>query len=264
MPDIMPPSKVFLNPRVSLGEARAWETLYGFERFSFPEYGFLAHYEGRPPNKGMAYSEATEYNNIMKRVTIGLVMCFRPTWHPIRNFLFQFKRFADYLYHFHYLHTRYYNDCSRELHQFVFSLVGRMRFGFELSYGFARIPATLLEYENGYRYRVEDLFSASSKEQLLANPRKELRRIRKIYQERELLKGEGIEQSFIMVFRLLNLLLLIPKFKKAFKFALVDSEFKNFQLDEIETYWANRFTEYNFGGMPYQIRQLKQGFNFYV
>lgn len=264
----MPPAKVFLYPRQPLAELRAWETLYGFQEFSFPEKGgMLAHYQGRPvPNKGMTYSQATETNNVMKRIVIGLAMCFRPTLHPIRNFLFQFKRLADYLYNPHYLHTRYYNDCSRELMQFIFALCRRMGFGFDLSYGFARIPAQVLEGDNGYRFRVEDIASMTTKEKLLAHPRKELKQMEQLYLEREL-NVHGVNEvsgRVKMVFRLLRWLLLIPKFKKAFRFALVDSEFENFQLDSIDSYWANRFNDYNYGGEPQNVRQLKQAFQFYV
>lgn len=260
MNDVMPPNFVFLNLRKPLGEMRRWETLYGFKEFSFPKKGgFLAHYSGRPvPNKGMAYSASTEANNVNKRLTIGMVMMLKPT--PT-NILTHYKRLADYLYDPHYLHTRYYNDCSRELMGFVYRFLRRLRFSFELSYGFARIPAQLLEGENAYRYRVEDLFGETTKEKLLANPRKELKRLEKIYLERETyIDEEGTDKKFKMVFKVLNLLLLIPLVKKAFRFALKDSEFKNFQMDEIETYWSDRHNEYHFRGLPYGIRQLKQGF----
>ena len=266
MSDVMPPDKVFLYPRRPLGEIRAWETLYGFKDFSFPETGFLAHYHGRPhPNKGMAYSAAVEANNIMKRIVIGLAMCLKPTLHPVKNALYQFKRLADYLYAPHYLHTRYYTECSQELMQFIFALLAGVGFGFELSYSFARIPATVLQYENSYRFRFEDIAGMTTKAKLLANPRKELKRIEQIYRQRELSHGENsVGDKFIMIFRLLRLLLLIPSFKKAFRFALLDSNFKNFQPDTIESYWADRFNDYNYGGETRQERQLKQAFKIYV
>ncbi len=263
MNDVMPPDKVFLNIRQPLGQMRAWETLYGFKEFSFPEKGgILAYYNGRPlPNKGMVYTEAVEANNVFKRIAIGLVMCLKPTWHPLKNILHQIYRLADYLYYPHWLHIRYYNDCSRELHQFTFTLLLRIGFGFDLSYRFARIPSQLLEGENSYRFRWEDIMAMTTKEKLLQNPRSELKRIEKIYLQREVQQQNNeVINKFKMVFGLLRLLLLIPKFKKAFRFALVDSQFENFQLDSIDSYWANRFTDYNYGGEIQQIRQLKQGF----
>ncbi len=266
MSDVMPPDKVFLNPRIHLDQRRAWERMYGFKEFSFPEKGgFLTHYHDRPfPIKGLVYTDSLEANNTMKRIVIGLAMCLKPTRNPIENSLFQFKRLADYLYSPHYYHTRYYNDCSRELMQFTYALLGRLGFGFDLSYGFARIPAQLLEGENSYRFRLEDIFGMTTKKALLANPRKELKRIEKIYLQRDLSTGENsVTDKFKMVFRLLKFLLLFPNFKKAFRFALVDSKFENFKLDEIESYWADRFNDYNYGGEPRQIRQLKQGFKIY-
>src|SRR5258708_3425339 len=233
MNDIMPPAKVFLYPRKPLGELRAWETLYGFKEFTFPEKGgFLAHYYGRPmPNKGMAYSIGTETNNIAKRIVIGLIMCFKPTLHPLKNILYQIKRLADYLYLPHYFHTRYYNDCSRELFQFTYTFLARLGFGFDLSYGFARIPTHIFEAENSYRFRFEDIAGMTTKAKLLANPRKEIKRIQQIYLQRDSSQGENsVTDKFSTIFKLLRFALLIPQFKKAFKFALVDSDFKSFQL----------------------------------
>lgn len=249
-----------------MGKMRAWETLYGFKEFTFPEKGFLSHYHARPyPNKGMTTSASVEYNNIMKRIVIGLILCLKPTVHPVRNFLFQFKRLADYLYAPHYFHTRYYAECPQELMEFVYRLLRRFGIPFDLAYGFGRIPAQVLQAENAYRLRVEDIATLTSKEKMLADPRRELKRIEKIYLSRELYKGEqGVDDKFKMVFKLLRLLLLIPKFKKAFKFALVDSDFKNFQLDKIDSYWANRFNDYNYGGKTRAERQLKQAFEIYV
>ncbi len=266
--DVMPPDFVFLNPRPkSLGKLRAWETLYGFQGFSFPEKGgFLAHYHGRPrPNKGMAYSAASEANNIMKRLAIGIVMCLKPTLHPLRNFEVQLRRFVDYLYGPHYFHWRYYSDCPRELMRFGFLLLRRLGIRFELAYWLSRVPTTLLEYENAYRYRVEDIFTASSAERLRANPRGELRRLEGVYLAREHCVGDqAVSDKFKMVFRVLRFLLLVPRFKRAFVFALDGVEFSNLQLDDTESYWANRHNEYDFGGQPYGIRQLKQGFKLYV
>ncbi len=262
----MPPDFVFLYPPKPLGQMRAWETLYGFKEFSFPaKGGFLSHYQGRPqPNKGMAYSTATEANNIIKRIVTGLVMCLKPTLHPLKNLQVQLERLVDYLYKPHYLHTRYYSDCPRELFGLTFRLMRKLGISFAFSYWFARVPTTMLEYENGYRYRVIDIFSSTTKAKLLVDPRGEFKRLEKIYLFREHLVGENaVDDKFKMVFRLLRLLLLFPKFKTAFKFALVDSEFGNLQFDDIESYWANRHNEYDFGGVPYGIRQLKQGFKLY-
>ncbi len=245
---------------------RAWETLYGFEEFTYPEKGgFLAHYHGRPfPNKGMAYSQATETNNIIKRIVTGLILCFKPTLHPVENFLSQFRRLADYLYIPHYLHTRYYNDCSRELFQFVFMWLRRLGFKFELAYGCARIPATLLEYENSYRFRVQDIAGIFNLKALLENPRKEIKRVEKIYYIREHSHGaSSVADKYKMVFLFLKLALLIPNIKKAFKFALVGSEFENFKLDKADLYWANRFNDYDYNGERREERQLKQAFQIY-
>jgi hypothetical protein len=262
MNDVMPPANVFLHPPKPLPQLRGAETLYGFKEFSFPEYGFLAHYQGRPyPNKGMQTTGSMEANNTFKRLTIGLVqmVSLRPS-----TILLQYHRLADYLYFPHYLHQRYYNDCSRELFGLVYRFFRYLGFSFDLSYELGRDAASLLQFENGYRFRVEDIFTETTLQKLLDNPRAELKRLEQIYVSRETWNGvNSVGQSFRAIFKLLRLALLLPPIKKAFRFALVGSEFKNFQFDTIEKYWADRFREYNFGGEPYGIRQLKQQFKLY-
>lgn len=263
--DILPPDKVFLNPKKPLSEMRAWETYYGFEKFTYPELGFLSHYQGRPyPNKGMTYTEATEANNMVKRAVIGLAMCLKPTWHPIRNCEVQLKRFLDYLYVPHYLHWRFYADSTRELFSASYMMMRKLS-SQEKAYWWARIPATLLEYENSYRFRFQDICSIMDKEVLKKNPRRELKRVQKIYLARE--KGSGdntVTDKFKMVFRLLRVLLLVPRFKKAFQFAVANCDFEKFKLDEADQYWANRFNDYLYGGKSREERQLKQAFKIYA
>jgi len=261
----MPPDFVFLHARVPLETRRAWETLYDFKEFTYPEQGFLSHYNGKTiPRKGMPYTTALEANNTMKRLAIGMVMMLKPTLHPLNNILFQFQRMADYLYTDHYFHTRYYIESCRELMEFVYRFLRKLGFSFDVSYNFGRIPATIFQLAEGFRFRLEDIFGMTTKEKLLADPRGELKRMHKLYLERETYQGDNTAgDRFDMVFKILILALLIPKIKKAFKFALVDSDFKKFQLDEIETHWSNRRIDYHFGGVPYGIRQLKQGFKIY-
>ena len=49
----------------------------------------------------------------------------------------------------------------------------------------AYIFGEIFEYDNAYRFRVQDLFTESSKELLTKNPIKEIRRLLKIYMSRE-------------------------------------------------------------------------------
>lgn len=262
---VMPPDKVFLNPKVPIGQMRVWEMLYGFKGFRLPEKGGIeADYVGRPkPYKGLVYPEAVEANNRIKRFIVFFIKMLVPRRNWLETALTQFHRMCEYQYHPHYLHGRYYNDCCREMMGFVFRLLRRLGFSFDLSYELGRDIATLLEYENGYLFRVEDLFTETSKEMLYDNPREAIKGLAYIYSKREQYKGEGIETTFKASFKLIRFLLLIPKFKKAFRFALAGSDFKNFQLDETSKYWADRFDAYDFSGEPYKIRQLKQGFKLY-
>jgi hypothetical protein len=110
----------------------------------------------------------------------------------------------------------------------------------------------LLDYDNGYRFRVQDILSESSKEKMLKNPRKEIKRLVAIYCKRE---RSRIEYKFKGIAFLLNLLLLIPRYKRIFKEVIRDCNFERLQYDESDIYWTCFRSGYYFLGMNYNERQ---------
>ncbi len=242
-----------------------------------PEGGVFSYTDEHPyPRRGHAYIEAVEANNHIKRLTLGMllpliskelilawigfaVIPFKWKIRLFKKVLWNYKRLADSILTPHYLKPKYYNICSKELWNFVAKFLSNLGIEQDLADGIGKIAATLFEYEDGYRYRLEDIMSETSKEQLL-NPYKEIKRLLAIYDQRELGKGiHTAHEKMTTAVKGISILLLHPKIKKAFIEAVKDSNIQNFQLDEGETYYCLNRPDYNFLGKPLNQRFLLYG-----
>lgn len=128
---------------------------------------------------------------------------------------------------------------------------------FGKSFSVSLLFVHLIEYDNVYRLRLEDIFSETSKERL-QNPRKELKRLLLIMKSREVRpgeKGKAIHAKFSYLVSLLCLVLIIPKYKRAFLKAVNSVNFDNLRLDTIDTYWVNLRNDYLFRGMSEEERK---------
>lgn len=164
-------------------------------------------------------------------------------------------KFLDSYNHKHYLNFLYYCEISRELDKFLSLFLKNLGISELASIRFAFMFASLIEYDTAYRYPLEDLFSASSAEKLIENPRKEVTRLAKVFVQRT--KKKDLPEKFLSFGRLLGWMLIIPRIKKAFIKALKKIEFTKLQLDEIDSYQARNGVAYDFYGMTKEERDAK-------
>jgi hypothetical protein len=147
-------------------------------------------------------------------------------------------------------------NFSRETKRFIEVFVSKL--GLTGGDQLAIIVSNLIDYDNAYRLRLEDVLSETSKYRLLKNPRKEIRRLVGILKERETLRCEikntNIHYKFKVTAWLFSLALLIPKFNRAFKEAIEQSNFENFQYDEIDMYWVSMRTDFLWLGLTNEER----------
>lgn len=118
----------------------------------------------------------------------------------------------------------------------------------DVAESFAEVFATLIEYDNAYRYRIEDLTSETYKEKLLRSPIKEVQRLVLIHKDREPSHGGMTQEKVAVLGKLLSYVLLIPSIRRAFKKALLASDFARFQLDDADRYHTLLWSDYNFTG----------------
>ena len=143
-------------------------------------------------------------------------------------------------------------ECARELRGFLYNFLIRIEIAPEIARQFATVFSTLIQYDNAYRLRIEDLANETSKERLLKNPGKELMRLVGIMAQRE--PGAGNTEKFAKIVRVLRFLFISPKIKKAFRQTLQESDFANFQMDDADRYHCLLWEDYSFFGLPIKER----------
>ncbi len=147
--------------------------------------------------------------------------------------------------------TSFLTPFSLELGKFITTFLYNVGITEKTAVEFGKIVANMFEYDNAYRFRLQDLFTASSLKDMKEKPYKEICRLLKLSKERD---SEGVSQKFRYIKPILFLAFLIPKVKKAFIKTLDLIEFKNLQLDEIDLYWIAMRTDYDYLGMEVQER----------
>jgi len=119
---------------------------------------------------------------------------------------------------------------------------------------FAQIFSHLIEYDNAYRYRVEDIMSESRQKDFIRNPRKEIKRLMNILSRRD---SPGVADKFVSIAKLLSLTLLVPVIKKTLRSVLEYSNWEKLQADKIDRYWMSMRKDYKFEGLTNEERKAK-------
>ncbi len=238
---------------------------YILDHVEYPEEGGIFIYcKGVVfPTKGFPTPEAVAACDVAKRLFIGNIkffglpevllafstMIFLPFKRKIKvldNWLHGYSSLAHLILLPYILKERYYSAPCRELRKFIELFLKEIGINPENAAQFALIFATLIEYDTAYRYRMEDIFSESSQEKLLANPRKEVKRLLAIFKDRE--PTLQVFTKFQSIASILSLLLILPRVKKAFKLALSKITFSKMQLDQADRYHCLKFDRYKFMG----------------
>lgn len=213
--------------------------------------GIFAYYEGAEfPQKGVTDVEVMKAVNIVKAIVAG-ILSLRPN---LVSVLTAFNRIGNKVIEQYLLKDEYRTAGTLELGRVIYDFVFSLTSNSVIALHFSRIFSHLIEYDNAYRLRVLDLGTETSKEKLLKNPRKELKRLVKVMSEREIFLGEDVTRKFRAMVNILSLLLYIPKYRKAFKYAIHMADWEKMTFDNTDKYWAYLRTDYNFGGLSYEER----------
>ena len=117
----------------------------------------------------------------------------------------------------------------------------------------ATIIAHIFEYDDAYRYRIQDLASSTNFAQLSRNPQKELLRLNELFKQR---CTDVLYVKVNWVLKPLLLLFILPKVRKAF--ISIIPYIKGMQYDEDDLFWVHtRGDNYNFLGLTPEERHVK-------
>jgi hypothetical protein len=215
--------------------------------------GIFAYYEGAEyPQKGVSSIEVMKAINIVKAIIAG-VLSFRFT---LLSLLMAFNRIGNKVIEQYLLKDEYRTAGTLELGRIMYDFIFSLTSNHTVALHFSNICSHLIEYDNAYRLRLLDLGSETTKERLLKNPRKEMKRLVKLLSDREVLLGEDVARKFRTAVNILSWLLFIPKYRKAFKHAIHMADWEKMTFDNIDKYWACLRTDYDFFGKPAYLRML--------
>lgn len=213
--------------------------------------GIFAYYEGAEfPQKGVSSVEVMKAINIVKAMITG-ILSIR---FNLVSVLSAFNRVGNKVIEQYLLKDEYRTAGTLELCRIIYDFIFSLTSNVTVALHFSRIFSHLIEYDNAYRLRVLDLGTATSKEKLLKSPRKELKRLVKVLSDREIFLGEDVTRKFRATANILSLLLYIPKYKKAFKYAIYMADWEKMTFDNVDRYWAYLRTDYNFDGLSHYTR----------
>lgn len=213
--------------------------------------GIFAYYEGAEyPQKGLSSVEVMKAINIVKSIIAGILS----VRFNLISILRAFNRVGNKVIEQYLLKDEYRTAGTLELGRITYDFIFSLTSNDTVALHFSRIFSHLIEYDNAYRLRFLDLGTATSKEKLLKNPRKEMKRLVSLLSKREVFLGDDVTRKFKMVVNVLSLLLFIPKYRKAFKYAIHMADWEKMTFDNIDRYWAYLRTDYDFEGLSYVTR----------
>jgi hypothetical protein len=277
-----PPKEIF-KYRESLAEGILRETpvAYEIDRFEIEQgKGIQVYYKDIPvPRKGYPTPEAVAAVNTIKRLFMSIVKLmvlpeFMIAWFinifspfkvktkdqwgkiikvgRIQFLITSFNRISyGHLSH-HMIQPGFMTPLASELQGIIFTFLARMGIEQGIARQFAIIFGTIIQYDNAYLLRIQDLFTSSSKEALIENPYKESKRLFKIFMDRE--QMWIVKDKFRFLFKLISLPLLLPKVKNAFKSAMRTCDYDRLKFDENDRWWAYLREDYNFDGKTHKER----------
>ena len=223
------------------------------------------------PEKGYPDPLAVSLNNKVKRYLKEEIMFFSYKWTAIAFSVFLFlpfkikikvvekwldgwSGFGDFVTLPRRLEPRYYTEFSRETLNFIYRFLKYLGVSDIIAYKTAWISAEMIERDNAYRWRAEDLATEVILENLIKNPQREIERIMGVLKQREK-KSQKVVKTAEKFAKLVKITLYHPKIKKAFIQTLKEINFKNFQFDEIDRHQVMKYKGYEFFGIPHEARE---------
>lgn len=188
--------------------------------------------------------------NMVKALFIETLKSF-PIWVYLfidkQKLLDSFNRIAFKIASPHILKDSQWSNFARGLHFLIFMFLLRIGFEEKSCDRFAEIFVWMIDCDNAYRLRLEDIFSASSRRQLMSDPIGEMKRLVDVYLDRD--TNFHVKKVFVKLSKMIIYLLYIPKYKKAFVESLRDCDYMSLELDDADEYWVINREDYKFMGM---------------
>lgn len=232
-----------------------------------PFVGSLIFVEGAEyPKKGFPTPESVWATNQIKIVfTEGVRLLCKPsfvisfllTWNKINlieNILQSYNKISLKALRPYLLKDIYMIPTTRSINNIVLIFLTELGINQNIASDFAFFIAHIFEYDDAYRYRIQDIMTNTSSGSLKFNVRNELSFLVNLFRLREV--DHFVATKFNRIISILSWLLLIPSVKKAFIKA-IDGNIEGMHYDEADWYWVSQRNDFLFGGMTYEERFSK-------
>jgi hypothetical protein len=205
-----------------------------YQGIKIPRVGVSPTYEDFP----MAMAEIDKVKRVLREYLKNPFLLFRP-----EKTLREFNLFADKCLGQWYLDEKYWCPATWQICRFILWTLMDLEIDGDVCVKTAEIVATLFEYDDAYRYRLNDLMSETTQEAMIRNPRKEIKRLLEIINTRD-----SVKEKTGKVGRLISFLLLIPKVKRAMIRGLEAVDWQGWQLTESEIFHTLLWDGYDVQG----------------
>jgi hypothetical protein len=245
---------------------------YSFERVEYTtDKGILAYYKDCAlPKHGFPYPEAVLAVNVCKRLMKMFFKFVNPIYAYFnRNKIIgDYLRVADNLLAPHSLKDEYLCPVAKETKKLLTLVLNDLKIDVRL----ADVIALMLEYDDAYRFYFQDIMSCLEKEELFES-NIQLITEEIIYGQPVAFKPNAILRTYLRIeeiiysravnfkpnvilryFKMLFILMLIPKVRKAFKKALKEIDFEKMKLDQHDHFWILNRSDWKFEGKTWQER----------
>ena len=220
----------------------------------FPEEGGMLLYleNQKHPKKGWPFKQAIMSIDAVKKFImffLKFVMALPKnivTGKVGRSFMEGFGNYADFIFKQNgvYLKSKYYCTMVREIDR-----VGMLMAQDDVERRFVRAVCMIFEFDDAYRYRLQDMLDEMDKDAFIKNPSKETRRLFDIMISRSQEDAEMLRQGKLPLMRnFLFWILYIPVIRRTAREFLKQVELEKLYLDTMDAYQCLTWNGYNFGG----------------
>lgn len=235
--------------------------------------GFLLHYQGVPYPRRVFWDAAKGPNYDLRVLqALGTVKKFLFGLVYLKNIViprtFQIQKYDTFLLKIgqicwwnldeYFLKDDEWSEPVWEIGKFIRLLLVYLGFSEENAINWSKTGMLILEFDNAYRYRLQDLIALIDFVWLKANPAKELKRIIEIYLSREILYQDNMEwgarEKVLKLANFLKILFWLPKFKTTFLRAFGEIDLEKIKFDDNDRYHTSFWRGYNYEGKDMETR----------
>jgi len=267
-----PPKEVFANRDVAETMLSEGNVTHLLDHFEYPASGgILIHIvDAKFPKKGFPFPEAIWSINLAKKFFISTLkiltlpamrgwfiaalLPFKVKVTLLRDVLIEYNRLATGAISPFVLKRQFMTPSSNELEALVYRVLMGLGLDDFTAMQTAQIVGTVIEYDDAYRFRLQDVMDETTKELLIKNPRKEIKRLIGILIERD--SANHVKDKMNKVSRLLNLFLLSGRARKAVINGILGANIERLQTDEADRYWMSMRQDYDYGGTKFEDRDV--------